>query len=143
MASNPLPEPAPIAGVSVLVVNGDRVLLVLRARAPNRGLWALPGGRIEPGEGPEAAARRELAEESGVVVDGLRRIDTVDVPPSAEGGFRVTIAVFSGTWRSGTPRPGDDAAEARWIDLAEVGRMVLTEGTRAMIERHGKAVHAA
>lgn len=143
MASNPLPEPAPIAGVSVLVVHGDRVLLVLRGRAPNRGLWALPGGRVEPGESPEASALREFAEETGVVVDELRQIDTVDVPPLAEGGLRVTITVFSGAWRSGVPRPGDDAADARWIDLADVGRMALTEGTRAMIERHGKAVHAA
>jgi ADP-ribose pyrophosphatase YjhB (NUDIX family) len=143
MASNPLPEPVSIASASVLVVNNDRVLLVLRGRAPNRGLWALPGGRVEPGESPEAAALRELAEETGIIVDGLRRIDTVDVPPSAEGEPRVTIAVFTGAWRAGTPRSGDDAAEARWIGLADVGRMALTEGTRAMIERHGKAAHAA
>jgi 8-oxo-dGTP diphosphatase len=132
-----------MAGASVLVIDGGRVLLVLRGRSPNRGLWALPGGRVQPGESPEAAAVRELAEETAVTVDGLTRIDTVAVPAPAVGRSPVSIAVFSARWRSGTPAPGDDAAEARWIDLADVGKLALTEGTRLIIQRHGRSVHAA
>ncbi len=47
----------------------DRVLLLSRAREPNRGLWSPPGGKIEPGEAPHLGARREAAEELGLDLD--------------------------------------------------------------------------
>ncbi|TIS58122.1 MAG: NUDIX domain-containing protein, partial [Mesorhizobium sp.] len=51
-----------IPAVSVAVVRGDRVLLVKRARAPSQGLYAYPGGKVEPGETPEECLVRELHE---------------------------------------------------------------------------------
>jgi 8-oxo-dGTP diphosphatase len=55
-------------GAEVLIVDGDRVLLVRRAQEPWRGQWELPGGFVELGEHPAVAARREVAEELGAVV---------------------------------------------------------------------------
>src|SRR3954469_7876421 len=61
-----------------------RLLLVRRANEPGRGLWSVPGGRVEPGETSEEAVVREVAEETGlrVVVTGLAGV----VERAAPGG---------------------------------------------------------
>ena len=53
-------------GASMVVLNQNKVLLVRRGRAPFAAQWSLPGGKIERGETPRQAARRELKEETGV-----------------------------------------------------------------------------
>lgn len=136
-----LPEAIP--GVSVLVIHQDRVLLVKRGRGPAQGLWALPGGRVETGETLVDAAARELAEETGIVIDGLRTIDTVAVEANeGQTSRRYMITVFVASYRSGTPFAGDDAADARWVRLGDLGDLALTEGTRAVIARHASPANA-
>jgi mutator protein MutT len=127
-------------GVSVLVIDAGRVLLVRRGREPNRGLWALPGGRIEPGERAEAAAIREVREETGIQIERPEPFDTVEVTAAAEPGIngrRYSVAVFRARYASGHPVAGDDAAEARWVKLGDVADLRLTEGTRAIVAKHG------
>src|SRR5215468_9537567 len=46
-----------------------RLLVVRRAHEPGRGLWSIPGGRVEPGEDDPAAVIREVAEETGLTVE--------------------------------------------------------------------------
>lgn len=142
MASNPLVPPQPVPGVSVLVRDGDRVLLVRRGRDPYRGWWALPGGRIEPGETAVAAAQRELTEETGLSASRLVAIDTVEVPQAA-GHPAYAITVFGAAETSGTLRPGDDADAARWVDGSGLADLRLTAGTASIIARHGAARHVA
>lgn len=142
-STHPSPSPS-IAGVSVFVIHDGRVLLVKRGREPNRGLWAFPGGRVEAGENEETAAAREVAEETGIAIGGLRQIDSVAVP--SEGTLDATpyaITVFAAEYRSGQATAGDDADEARWVDLSDAPRFRLTEGTRTIIDKHGKTAHAA
>ncbi|MBN9348129.1 MAG: NUDIX domain-containing protein, partial [Devosia sp.] len=59
---------------SVAIVRRDDLLLIQRNRPPSEGLWTLPGGRLEPGETPEQCAIRELKEELGLDVFGLRKL---------------------------------------------------------------------
>ncbi len=62
----------PIVGIGVVVLRANTVLLIRRGRPPAEGSWSLPGGAQELGETAEAAARRELAEETGLVAATLR-----------------------------------------------------------------------
>ena len=73
-----------LPAVSVALQHDDRLLLVLRGRAPSLGYYAFPGGRVETGETLEEAARRELAEETGLAVHELSPLALV----RAEGELR-------------------------------------------------------
>jgi 8-oxo-dGTP diphosphatase len=78
-------------GVGVLICRGDRVLLGRRRGSHGAGTWAPPGGHLEFGESAEACARREAAEETGLVLgDVARGPYTVDAFP-AEGKHYVTL----------------------------------------------------
>lgn len=105
--------------VGGVVRDGEgRLLLVRRGRPPGEGLWSIPGGRVEPGEGDAAAVVRELAEETGLTVRAGRLIGTVERP--GPGGVTYEIHDYAATVTGGTARAGDDAAEVRWVTDAEL-----------------------
>lgn len=108
-----------VPAVSVAAVRDGRVLLVKRGRSPSLGLYAFPGGRVEPGESHEDAARRELKEETGIVAGGLRLVRVIDIPASPdEGSPAFELRVFAALSAEGEPVAGDDAAEAAFFDRA-------------------------
>jgi mutator protein MutT len=108
----------------------DRVLLVRRGTEPGRGLWSIPGGRVEPGETPEAAAVREVEEETGlrVTVDGFA--GRVERP--GPGGVVYVIDDWFARPSAGaapdTVRAGDDADEVRWVSLADLAALPCVDG---------------
>ncbi|MDF1542726.1 MAG: NUDIX hydrolase [Anaerosomatales bacterium] len=112
--------PRPAVSVDAVLLAGPparpHVLLVRRAAEPFAGAWALPGGFVDEGERLEDAMRRELAEETALVVDGpLVQAGAYGDPGRDPRGWTVSIA-FVG--RIGDDLPdvvgGDDAAEAAW-----------------------------
>lgn len=128
-------HPRPTAGVVCL--RGNEVLLIKRGNPPRQGQWSLPGGRIEWGETSEAAAMRELVEETGVRARLLGLIDVVDgIMTSRETGeiTRHYIMVdYAAVWLAGEPVAGDDAAEARFFDRDEALAIVEWDVTRRVI----------
>jgi 8-oxo-dGTP diphosphatase len=120
----PLPS-CPIAAVIAVVIHDGQTLLVRRANPPDAGLWGFPGGKIEYGETAEAAALRELLEETSVQGEACGVITALDViDRSEEGDVRhhyILVAVRC-RWLSGRPCAGDDALEARWFKIAELAR---------------------
>jgi 8-oxo-dGTP diphosphatase len=98
--------------------NVGRLLLVQRANEPGRGLWSLPGGRVEPGENDAAALVREMAEETGLVVQPGDLIGRVRRGRYAIADYRCHMV-------GGTLLAGDDALDARWCDAATLLELPL------------------
>lgn len=103
------------------------VLLVRRGRNPFAGMWALPGGFVDEGEYPEAAARRELAEETGVRWEGpLAQAGAFADPGRDPRGWTASIGWTA--WAGEDPlrvQAGDDAAEARWHRLDALPKLAF------------------
>jgi 8-oxo-dGTP diphosphatase len=91
----------------------DRLLLIRRKNPPFQGHFALPGGFVDYGETTEAAARRELLEETGLKAKDLRLIGVYSDPNRDPRGHTVGIAFLTAI-EDGAPVAGDDAAEAEF-----------------------------
>ena len=127
----------PIIGVGTVVWHGERVLLVQRGRPPRLGQWSLPGGAQQLGESLAEAARREVFEETGVVVELGDLVATVDsIERDAEGRVRYhyTLIDFTAEAQSAVLVAGDDAADARWFELHEIEALGLWSETVRIIE---------
>ena len=120
---NPREYPArPWVGIGVLAFRGPEVLLIRRGRPPRLGEWSLPGGAQRLGETAEAAARRELLEETGIEVGPLDLLAVVDaITPDNEGRprFHYTIIDYVARWEAGEARPGGDVTDVAWADSAD------------------------
>ncbi|GGO88767.1 NUDIX hydrolase [Nocardioides phosphati] len=98
------------------------VLLIQRGDDPYRGHWALPGGFMDPGEDAEAAAWRELAEETGVEqwAGHLEQLKTYSAPDRDPRHRIVSVAHVAFAPNLPAPVAGDDARNARWWAVDEV-----------------------
>jgi 8-oxo-dGTP diphosphatase len=113
--------------VGAVVTDGQgRLLMIKRGHEPGAGLWSIPGGRIEPGETGADALVREMLEETGLTVQVGRLLGRVRRP--GLDGAVIDIRDYAATVTGGTLRPGDDAADARWIEPAELSSLEITEG---------------
>ena len=94
----------PIRCVGGLAYDGQgRLLLVQRANEPGRGMWSVPGGRVEPGEDDAAALVREMQEETGLLVQPGELVGRVRRGPFDIGDYRCTV--LGGTLRPATTPP--------------------------------------
>jgi A/G-specific adenine glycosylase len=117
---------------SVVVLERSGRWLVQR-RAPGAllgGMWEFPGGKIEPGESPEVAARRELREETGLTVGSLRPRGVVR---HAYSHFTVELHVFEGRAEDGVS--ARTHAGRRWVSPAELRRLPIPKATEKIVDR--------
>jgi len=127
----------PRSCAGVVVRKGDAVLMLRRAHPPRIGWLDIPGGFIDAGEAIEAAARRELREETGLTVGALRPLGVYldRYHLAGFGSFPTLNFYFVARWRRGEPVAADDAASAEWIPLAR-----LTRDGRRLAWRHMREV---
>jgi 8-oxo-dGTP diphosphatase len=108
--------------VAALIRDGSRVLMSRRrADQPMPLLWEFPGGKIEPGESPQAALIREVREELGCAL-AVGPIHEVVFHAYPE--FDLYMLVYSGTIAAGTPRPVE-VAEIAWVDVRDLPALDL------------------
>jgi 8-oxo-dGTP pyrophosphatase MutT (NUDIX family) len=125
-------------GVLVRRLRGRWWLAAIRPAGRPEGLWALPKGLIGPGESPEEAARREVAEETGVEATPVQKLGDVRYVYTWAGErvFKI-VSFYLFRYRSG--RLGDIAPEqlievdeARWLPLEEAPKLLAYKGEREM-----------
>jgi ADP-ribose pyrophosphatase YjhB (NUDIX family) len=111
----------PFVGIGIVVIKGDQVLLCRRGKPPGVGTWTLPGGAQDVGETCEAAARRELMEETGLTVGDLHfcaHVDTIRRDDQGRVRFHYTILDFAARWTGGEPVAGSDVSHVEWAPMA-------------------------
>lgn len=101
------------------------VLLIKRKNEPFKGQWAIPGGFVDEHENLEDAAKRELAEETGVKAKTLEQVRAFGTPGRDPRGRIVSIGFLAWIDCEENPIAGDDAAEAKWFKLDELPELAF------------------
>jgi 8-oxo-dGTP diphosphatase len=136
-ANGRYPE-CPVVAVGAVVFNEERVLLVRRGQPPSDDLWAIPGGKVRLGETLQAAAEREILEETGLTVRARQPVYTFDlIEHDAQGRirFHYVIVDLVADYVTGTISAGDDAREVRWIGPGEIRQLKVSAQTIDLLQR--------
>jgi len=135
----------PKVAVGALVTNKNRVLLVKRGRAPSKGLWAIPGGKIELGETMAQAVEREILEETGIAIEPSHIISVFDnIIRDGSGAIQFHYVIIDFLAKPLDPgarlTPGDDAEDVRWVSVEELDSLSITETTLSLVRQVMKVV---
>ena len=120
--------PSQIRAAFVYIAKDDQVLLLQEGGKLAHGLWALPGGHVDPGESFEQAAIREALEESGynvVLGDVLYQTElpAVDYKGAPEDTGQIALTVFTAKIVGGVLTKDDEALDLKWFPLSEATRL--------------------
>jgi len=128
----------PILGVGAIILKRDRVLLVERAKAPLKGYWSLPGGVLETGEQLQEGIRREVLEETGLVVEPLRVVtifERIIRDGKGKPEYHYVLIDYLCRVTGGALQAADDVSRAVWVPRQALDRYRITEGTLPVIEQ--------
>ena len=130
----------PAVAVGAIIVDKGSILLVRRDREPARGLWSLPGGKVERGESLREAIVREVREETSVDVEVdflLGVAERVVRDDEGEITFHYVILDYVCNPRTTDVKFGDDVSDARWVPVGELSDMQLTTGLLEFLADRG------
>ena len=113
----------PVPTVDLVVRKGSMLLLEHRGRPPFLNQPCLPGGHVESGETVEAAALRELGEETTLTAELVAILGVYSDPRRDPRGPTIST-VFIADWVSGEPEGRDDAKSAKWFEISDVKKLL-------------------
>ena len=128
----------PLLGVGAVIFEGSRVLLIERGQEPLKGWWTLPGGLVEAGERLDQALRREVMEETGLLVEPLTVAAIFErIIDDGQGRLEYHYVIIDYLCRpaGGVLRHGSDVADARWVELDALHEYRIAPGTPPVIEK--------
>lgn len=109
-----------------------------RGREPLKGYWSLPGGVLECGETLKDGIRREVLEETGLLIEPSAIVEVFErIMRDAEGKpeYHYVLIDYLCAVQGGVLLAGDDVARAEWFPHQDVGELLLTEGTLPVIDK--------
>ena len=126
----------PKLAVGAVVFKDQNVLLVKRGKAPAKGVWAIPGGRVELGETLKQAAEREVLEETGIRIkagDPIYSFEIIDHDENREVRFHYYIVDLDAEYLDGEVTPGDDADDAAWVSVDDLNKRNVNPRTLELL----------
>lgn len=126
----------PIIAVGAVVFRDSHVLLVERKRPPNQGQWAIPGGKVRLGESLNAAAEREILEETGITIRAGKPVYTFELIEKDQNGnviYHYVIIDLLAEYITGEPKPADDVSAAAWVDQKTLGNLPVNRETLRLL----------
>ncbi len=133
----------PRVAVGALVVEAGKLLMICRGKAPNPGVWAIPGGGVEIGETLQEAAEREIFEETGLRIKAGEPFYAFEIIEKDEQGrvrFHYVVIDLKAEVVGGELCPGDDAEDVRWVSPAEMSSMDISDKTLELVCKKWKTL---
>jgi len=124
-----------VYGVSVVYRQGSRFLLIKRKNPPFQHWFSFPGGRVNKGEDPCMAAKRELYEETGLTATRLVHFATLDLGKETKQQKSYFLSVYHALDISGTAAAADDAISLHWLSLAEMEQVPVIPSVYAIAKQ--------
>lgn len=126
----------PFLAASAAIIRDGRVLIVRRARMPANGVYTLPGGVVEAGETLTQAVKREVREETGLLIEpvalaGFREVILRDSHNQVSRHF--VILPFASRWLGGDLHLSDELDQAHWLQPADIAGLETTEGLAEIV----------
>ncbi|MBS7655186.1 NUDIX hydrolase [Candidatus Bathyarchaeota archaeon] len=135
----------PLIGVSVLIVNENKLLLVKRRNEPGKNLWSIPGGLVELGEPVKKAAKREAEEETGLKIKIKKLLDVMDVIIKGSNNklrFHYVLIVFSAHPIEGELKLSKEHWAIKWVSFKKAENYNLTKTCRKLLRKFKRELNS-